>query len=608
MSNKNRLVKYGRRSKSKSKVSKEDKEALPGAVKLSINVTTGPSNNKFGFKRVPFIGSLNSIKRHLPPELRDTVNADTDLTSVFVKAWYLRLRKERAYKIAFIDFMQNCVRSSYMGQLPTWFKKRVRYSSNDKTIDEYFKKARRILGAYLLYRHDGQFHNLEGRNGVVNRLAQGHLLVPKSCVKIQRETYTDKYLSLPPGRQFRRLGTLVKFKDEATLAKEVKPYDGRLKHIHNVVFEVVEYHRGSQGDIGQFKKYIHKPNSSLVDMVKTQGLCPQLFERFVKVCQYIESNPEAYVDMAINQTYGGYKTSVVHNDKNAVHNLSGAGKLGDFTDDEIKTYLENRGFNVSKTSPPQGPGKDDDAASQSDTGPQVVVGDIKTNAQAEAYAEAEGKKSNDIIDSKNLEKFLKEKEPNIDPKKAEPYSLFVGILTNKGSVTQIPEKHRPIIFNYLNWYKGQSSFGMRGRHGMRYRRHPRMGMLRSRRSAPFMRRSKFGRSPTLSQMQGYVNPSRMSSMERYTGMTPSRYRQHIGSPTGVIGGGGALPLSQANDYYGGYRLGERLGSSYGRRGGSDIFPKVPKKTRKRKRSAGKKSTKKKRKTRRKSSNFGKFFF
>lgn len=69
-------------------------------------------------------------------------------------------------------------------------------------------------------------------------------------------------------------------------------------------------------------------------------------------------------------------------------------------------------------------------------------------------------------------------------------------------------------------------------------------------------RSEFGSS--LVNSIGYVRPYRVSAMESYTGMTPSAYRKHISargaSPTGTS----RLNLSQGNNYYGSYNLGDSL--------------------------------------------------
>ena len=80
------------------------------------------------------------------------------------------------------------------------------------------------------------------------------------------------------------------------------------------------------------------------------------------------------------------------------------------------------------------------------------------------------------------------------------------------------------------------------------------------------RRSGFGMRGTNS-MTGYVRPYRLTAMEDYTGMTPSMYGRHINSRTGIPTGMASPRLSQANSYYGSYRLGERLDpmNRFGRR-------------------------------------------
>ena len=156
------------------------------------------------------------------------------------------------------------------------------------------------------------------------------------------------------------------------------------------------------------------------------------------------------------------------------------------------------------------------------------------------------------------------------------------------------------------------------------------------------RRSGFGWSATTTPMIGFVRPFRSSAMEQYTGMTPRMYRRHIGSRTGTPMGVSRPNLARANDYYGSWRLGERLNpmNRFGRRRAShdsddDSDDEEPKRrttrrrttrrktttkrktatkrktTTRRKSPAKKRTTTKRRTTRRrtaKRSSFGRFFF
>lgn len=66
--------------------------------------------------------------------------------------------------------------------------------------------------------------------------------------------------------------------------------------------------------------------------------------------------------------------------------------------------------------------------------------------------------------------------------------------------------------------------------------------------------TKYGRS--LASMTGFVRPFSMSPNEAYTGMTRSMYNSHVNSRTGLPVGLRNTNLAQANNYYGSYRLGE----------------------------------------------------
>jgi len=116
---------------------------------------------------------------------------------------------------------------------------------------------------------------------------------------------------------------------------------------------------------------------------------------------------------------------------------------------------------------------------------------------------------------------------------------------------------------------------------------------------------KFGRSPNLARMAGYVRPYRTSAMEDYTGMTPAMYRRHINARTGNPMGGPSPRLSRANSYYGSYALGEKLNPSFGEK-----KRRKPAKRKPAKRKPAKKRTRKRSKTRRRrrrKSSFGNFF-
>ena len=124
-------------------------------------------------------------------------------------------------------------------------------------------------------------------------------------------------------------------------------------------------------------------------------------------------------------------------------------------------------------------------------------------------------------------------------------------------------------------------------------------------------RVRFGRSPNLARMTGYVRPYRTTAMEQYTGMTPAMYRRHINSKTGNPMGLKSPRLSRANSYYGSYPLGESLNPSFGQRKRRSVTKKKKKPTKKRCTKQNKKQKQVKRKNKKQKQSdldFGKFFF
>lgn len=65
--------------------------------------------------------------------------------------WYKRLILERFIKLIVIHGIQSCVRACYYGQIPSWFKQRLTYSSNDKVVDDYWTKAKRVIACFRLF-------------------------------------------------------------------------------------------------------------------------------------------------------------------------------------------------------------------------------------------------------------------------------------------------------------------------------------------------------------------------------------------------------------------------------------------------------------------------
>ncbi len=559
---------------------KKEKKCLPGTVSLKMCISPG-IGQKPKMVKVPYIGSFTELAKDAGNYGKikdDPVTVDTDLTELFVRSWYLKLRKAKALKIVFIDFMQQCVRASYYGHLPNWFKKRIRYKSSDASVKEYFLKARRILGAYLLYQFD-----TGGR-------AQGNLLTEKSLRNMMAILMEYKYGTLPPYQQMSKILSRLSFKPYEALLGEVKAYDRRLKSIFDIIREIDHSHQ-HRNSVVTMTSPRAPPDGTGSDAARVGGICKNLFARFVKLVKLVMNHPEGYIQIALADR--SFTAAILRRDATA-----GQKTIVQHTpppDDDLGASASAPAAAAAPTVKPPKPRRrttvkpitdlsnyDEEQARQEWIKNQKVGGLTRSSIAPPASAPPAG-----------VEYHLEPAPIPIGDNKTEPpdgvddiayleaATLVIEMNNKPDEVLTLYNKADPSIQQYI-FPKPGSSFGRRRRY----------------------RRSRFGRSPNLAQMTGYVRPYMSSSMERYTGMTPAMYRRHINSRTGNPMGQRGPGLSRANNYYGSSALGRRLNppSAYGRR-------------KQRKKCGGRRKkcktvTKKRRRCRKKQqkNEFGKFFF
>lgn len=571
-----------------------------GEIKISMYISPA-IGGKPKWMNVPNVGTLT--------ELQDvsSLNKFEDLNVLLVQLYYMKLRKATSLKLAFIRLMQNCVALTYVNKVPKWFDKKLKSKTSPKLINEYYKKAKRIFAAYLLYSKDAV--DPKGRSR-----AAGHLLTLDCLDKIaelrHHENQDEKY-------QMNKMRSLLKFKSFHELKKEALPYENRLKSI----WEIVDNVEQSQGDIF----------NSL--------MCTEHVEEFKEQVNYILSHPYGNIDFLL---HGGYITNLQAKEEfskmsQMMSNLHRRGTLTGETD----ILDKNKRASVQSTTKITG---------KFPIRKRSSIQKRNAEAQAEAAAAARGLEDAKPVAGEELvgsydgfSLYSLEKQSGVTSKisvkfkdksgKAHTFvydfktagskdsvdtALENFIEQNAGGDDNIPDESdsgrsmleaEALLTEYL---AKNSAFGMRRGRMMRHGpNHARRYMQAHRRGRGMNR---FGRSPSLTQMTGYVRPYRTSAMEDYTGMTPSMYRRHLNSKTGTPMGRSAR-LGSANSYYGSYPLGEKLNPS---RFGA---PKKRRKTRKtpsKKKKPVKKKTTKKRKTpvkrrRRKSkkvedSEFGNFFF
>ena len=122
-----------------------------------------------------------------------------DLEYDLIEKWYWKMMKQRAIKLVFIHGMQTCVRLTYLDKIPSWFNQKITSNTPEKTVNDYFAKAKRILNCMKR----------------APREEAGYLLT--------QATYGSEKRS-----QF-------KFKNYTTLANECKYYDDEYKSVYQII-------------------------------------------------------------------------------------------------------------------------------------------------------------------------------------------------------------------------------------------------------------------------------------------------------------------------------------------------------------------------------------
>ena len=139
-----------RRSSRKSKSSKSKSFAMLGEIKTEMFIQPSIGKKAKWVKLPPYLGTIKEFKNCAATGFTD----EDSINEVMVKLWFMKLRKQRAVKIAFINLMQNCLFLSYQKKLPSWFNKKIKSNTPSSFIKDYYQKAKRILACYLLYRND----------------------------------------------------------------------------------------------------------------------------------------------------------------------------------------------------------------------------------------------------------------------------------------------------------------------------------------------------------------------------------------------------------------------------------------------------------------------
>lgn len=531
------------------------------AVMMSINTKEGRK-----WVRVP-----NYIKN-----LTDAVNSADgetsfeELNKAVANFWYNKLHKEKSLKLLFINFVQRCVASNYFGKVPTWFSKRLSSRSSDTCIEDYYRKARRIIVSFLLFTNH-EYDHMKG-DPVKLAYAAGHLIAKTSMKNILEIAHVETNRL----KQKQMIRDALAFKDYKTdLVMEARIYPGgdgytsRYKSIWDILIEL---------DKAQYAK--------APDFMNT-FLCQDLVKQFLHQVNFVINSPYDYTDEILikglvipsnpigthpaaseiaeimkksgnNTISDADLTDIGHR-----HNLTQAAllKLIDeivklVGDNSIRTTLNTQmNAYIPKKPDVKGP-------KPGPTGPIINPPDPIPDVKGALSGAAFDKKAAPVItEIKKLGSKVKAPELNsvLNANPEIVLSLFHDDAATRDE--NFEKMKREIGASAARQLRvaATSIFNKKYGFGARMRRY---------RDGRYCNRgSRFGAPVDLTRMTGYVRPYDISAMENYTGMTPDMYRRHNSRNTGAPYGGMNGPIPRANSYYGNYRNGEALNPSagYGRR-------------------------------------------
>lgn len=434
------------------------------------------------------------------------------LETALVNQWYIRMQKARAIKIVVIHGIQNCVRVCYLGKIPTWFSHKITTSSSDQQLNDYFNKAKRILTCMNFRDASADPKNDWSAAGA------GFLLTDKSAHSERRSQ--------------------LKFKTYESLRQECKYYGPEPRSVFHIVKMLED-------------NIVNSPT------VKPQGnwfAGNELCKKIVMIMnKYIELIMMGYfVDVLMN---GGYHKLSLH-----------------ATDEQRKAAAAAASSRSSS-----GQGARSSAAAAVNQNSEIVDGRMDNmQRQLDKIVEMLGGFHQGDNHYDNSSHVINNNQA--PPKGSIAKRMYDAAKKRAGSISGaaaglFSRKHSsaPPAGGGSGRSSGKRSAGSESSAAQVAPTSPsnpgRGAALKKMlaRTKAAQAGAQFGGNVDrgLNSMVGYVRPFRSSMMESYTGMTPSMYASHINSRTGVPAGHNNMTLARANDYYGSYRVGERMNPSFG---------------------------------------------
>lgn len=482
-----------------------------------------------------------------------------------VRQWYIRMQKARAIKMVFIHGIQTCVRICYLDKIPTWFKQKITTSSPEKTIKEYFTKAKRILMCMRL-------HDPAGAGFLLTNASAG--AAKRSQLKFKTMTSLEqqcRYFGREPKSVYDLLNMV-----ESNLLTGDHPKD---------FYWPGTAAPGNKGkeegweDDTWYKTVAGYSKDGGTTWSQQVILCKEVAEIMKKLIFLVLRG--APVDVLL---YGGYMRLKQLSEQSDVLRQIFEGKMSPA---EMNAALRKQSSSVK------------DAHELTGGGGQGGGGSADGKKDKAYYEKLYGAMSLDELEK--LEKAPPGSTWFMGLKSDTERKAFNAALaakrkeksTSSSGETDYAKSGDSYIMNRSRKGKGKNSSDMLGQ----------VDFGRSRFGSPRSAMTGRGWSSGTTPMIGYVRPYRLSAMESYTGMTPRMYGNHISARTGIPTGGTSGGLSKANSYYGSYRLGEALNPTnrFGRRrrkAGHDDDEEESMQRRKRKTTKRRKTTKKRKTTKR----------
>ena len=466
-----------RRRRSKSRVPGSGhkvagKNVLVGECKIMMAVYSG---NTLVWKPIKSVGSINDIQRSLGGE---NVDPTKDLTLYFRKLWFMKLSKEKALKVAYISFIQECIKKSYLGLVPNWLGKKVTFRGmSDRDIEDMYMAAYHVLACMLLYRYDNTMNNGAGH-------AAGHLLTEDSKRHIMEFQKSGKYNNAK--ELYEGMKRRVHFKELSTIQGECKNYDNRHMTIWDVISGVINTKLNSKPNLGKSRL-----NGNGKDF-----LCKTESKRFFDIVKYLLSHDQGLVDFLLYKELSPTSKEA----QTMMSTVKNGNKLPPGGEQEIETSTEGE---VAE-------------------GAEIVKDKLDTEG-GEGGEGGENAMSLEEIGAG----LAQEKLDNLSGNKVNPpppsANTGGGKKKNRKTTPRIPGAG---IVNQA--VEGAKNLGRRGSAALRGKKNP-PADADDLFTQMALKDNSFGMPARYHQ--------RIGSQERYTGMTPSAYSKHSQSMTGFPQGG-----------------------------------------------------------------------